>query len=114
MKLPNCDRAQVDPAKVTGYLLSITHREGRHKAAFFLSHGFSMASFAMLIDALVRHAGQHEVGEVEEVRFGTKYVINVVMPTPDGRSPVVRSIWIVERADADPRFVTAYPGSRSP
>lgn len=36
MKLPNVEAVVVSEDKITGYLLSPTHRDGRHKAAFFL------------------------------------------------------------------------------
>ena len=114
MKLPDGDRARVDWAKITDYLLSETHERGRHKAVFFLNHGFPVASPFTLIDALVRHAQEHEVTELEVVPFGTKYVVEGVMQTPDGRSPIVRSVWIIENSGEAPRFVTAYPGTRLP
>jgi hypothetical protein len=36
MRLPNVAAAVVPPEKITGYLLSTEHRDGQHKAAFFL------------------------------------------------------------------------------
>jgi hypothetical protein len=36
MKLLNLDKAAVPKGKLTSYLLSRTHRDGRHKAVFFL------------------------------------------------------------------------------
>jgi hypothetical protein len=35
MKLPNGDRALIEPEKVRDYLLSTTHPVGRFKAAYF-------------------------------------------------------------------------------
>jgi hypothetical protein len=40
MKLPNVAQAAVAQEKITGYLLSSTHRDGKHKAVFFMSFGF--------------------------------------------------------------------------
>ncbi|HZW08639.1 MAG TPA: hypothetical protein VFF69_01935 [Phycisphaerales bacterium] len=42
MHTPNADMAEVPPAKVTRYLLSLESEDGRSKAAFFLSRGFSL------------------------------------------------------------------------
>jgi hypothetical protein len=39
MKLPNCEQAVVAEAKITRYLLSETHEDGKHKAAFFTHFG---------------------------------------------------------------------------
>jgi hypothetical protein len=35
MKLPNYEQVVITREKVVDYLLSDTHRDGRHKAAFF-------------------------------------------------------------------------------
>ena len=40
MNLPNLEKAVVSRVKVCDYLLSETHRDGRHKAAFFHRFGF--------------------------------------------------------------------------
>lgn len=48
MKLPNAEDAVVPEAKIAHYLLSPTHRDGRHKAAFFLRFGFSAEAWPVL------------------------------------------------------------------
>jgi hypothetical protein len=40
MMLPDRDRAHVDRSKITEYLLSLSHPDGRTKAAFFMRFGF--------------------------------------------------------------------------
>ncbi|MEW6638092.1 MAG: DUF6883 domain-containing protein [Actinomycetota bacterium] len=32
------------------------------------------------------------------------------MRSPDGRDPVIRTVWLVEKGRSHPRLVTAYPG----
>jgi hypothetical protein len=51
MKLPNLENAQIPPAKITDYLLSFTHRDGRHKAAFFTRFGFSADNWEIMAAA---------------------------------------------------------------
>ncbi len=109
MKLPNADKAQVPKAKITGYLLSFTHEDGRSKAAFFTRFGFSTSKWRALAVALKEHVKVHPVVKVEDSPFGTRYVVEGDFHTPDGRSPVLRSIWFIENEDTVPRFVTAYP-----
>jgi len=41
MKLPNHEKAVVPKAKITDYLLSLSHRDGCSKAKFFMLFGFS-------------------------------------------------------------------------
>jgi hypothetical protein len=109
VKLPNLQAAVVPEGKITGYLLSTTHRDGRHKAAFFLGFGFAAGDWQNLAAALLRQASEHEVAKVENTLFGTRYVVEGTIGTPGGRSPNIRSVWFVESDQDTPRFVTAYP-----
>ena len=74
MKLPNGEHAIVPRAKVVDYLLSDTHRDGRHKATFFKSFGFAVEAWEMLARALREHAAEHDV------------VLVQVSPPPQGGS----------------------------
>jgi hypothetical protein len=66
MKLPNHERAGVPREKITNYLLSPTHRDGRSKAEFFTRFGFSASGWDVLDAALRRHATENEVTSIEE------------------------------------------------
>jgi hypothetical protein len=113
MKLPNAERASVPAQKITGYLLSSSHRDGRGKAEYFSHFGFSVNAWQGLAKALQQHAVDHEVSKVEDSPFGTRYVIEGMILTPDGRNAVIRSVWFIETGAETPRFVTAYPLGRS-
>jgi hypothetical protein len=109
MKLPNVDQATVPQEKITEYLLSTTHRDGKHKAAFFMSVGFKPESWQELETALLNHARQHDVVKEEASPFGVRYVVEGALLAPDGRSPNVRAVWFIDTGYDKPRFVTAYP-----
>lgn len=109
MKLPNYEDAVVPERKITAYLLSLTHRDGRSKAAFFIRFGFLVDDWELLANALRRHAADHEVVEVEATPFGTSYTVEGPLITPDGRSAQVRVVWFIETGEHIPRLVTAYP-----
>lgn len=109
MKLPHIEQAEIPDEKITGYLLSMTHRDGRHKAAFFIAHGFQAEAWEMLAQALRRHAADHEIAKTEQTPFGTRYVVEGPLQTPDGCNPMVRVVWFVERGETIPRLTTAYP-----
>lgn len=113
MKLPDLERAFVRPEKITRYLLSEAHPVGRYKAKFFSSFGFSLSSWRQLEIALLDHAAQHEVAQVEATPFGTAYTVDGPLPAPDGRAPQVRAVWFVETGQTAPYFVTAYPIMRA-
>ncbi len=102
-------KAFVPKAKITKYLLSFTHRDGRSKAEFFTRFGFSADAWEELVRVLRHHAATHNVKQIEDSPFGTRYIIEGIIQTPDGRTPVIRSIWFVEAGEEIPRFVTAYP-----
>jgi hypothetical protein len=109
MKLPHYEMAVVPRAKVTDYLLSPSHPDGRGKARFFRSFGFSVESWERFAEALLRHAADHEVARAETSPFGTRYVVEGIISTPDSRAPLIRAVWFVEAGEQIPRFATAYP-----
>lgn len=109
MKLPNCEQATVPREKLTEYLLSPDHPDGRDKAAFFSRVGFSIAAWQILAEALLRHAAVHEVARIADNEFGKRYVVEGPLDAPDGRTPLVRSVWFVAFGNELPRLVSAYP-----
>ena len=108
MKLPNYEDAVVPEAKITGYLLSIKHRDGRSKAEFFRQLGFSLAAWEELVRALLRHIAENEVAKIEDSPFGKRYTIEGRLFAPGGKNVVIRSVWFIEEGEELPRFVTAY------
>lgn len=113
MHIPNAQNAEIPQAKVTGYLLSPTHRDGRHKAEFFSRFGFSVAAWQELTTTLRQHAIDYKVAKEEDSPFGKRYIIEGVIQAPDGRAPMLRTIWFIETGADTPRFVTAYPLRRT-
>ena len=112
MLLPNHEQVRVPKEKITAYLLSPSHEDGRHKETFFRGHGFCVENWETLAAALRRHAVEHEVTKQVESVFGVRYSIEGRMATPGGRSPLVRTIWFIATGERTARFVTAYPIKR--
>jgi hypothetical protein len=112
LKLPNYENAVISETKITGYLLSTKHRDGRSKAEFFIRVGFSSDAWEDLVKALLHHAAENEVAKIEDSPFGTRYIIEGVLSTLDRRGAVVRSVWFIETGEQIPGFVTAYPLQR--
>jgi hypothetical protein len=109
VNLPNYEHAVVPERKITHYLLSFTHRDGRSKAAFFMRFGFTADDWQGLAEALRRHAADHDVAEHEDTPFGTSYVVEGPLRAPDGHSLQLRVIWFIETGETIPHLVTAYP-----
>ncbi|MDX1992694.1 MAG: hypothetical protein SF029_09900 [bacterium] len=111
MKMPGVEKALVEENKVINYLLSPDNSEG--KQAFFTAFGFTIDAWEILRNALLQHAMNHEVNRSIETIHGHKYVIEGELSTPDGRLPVVRTVWITDKGRDFPRLVTAYPVQES-
>jgi hypothetical protein len=101
--------AYIPADKIMGYLLSETHAVGKSKARFFRSLGFDEATAGQLERELLAIAQAQEVKESITSPHGTKYVIDGPLRTPQGVAVRVRTIWIVEVEQENPRLVTAYP-----
>jgi len=109
MRLPNAEGAQVDPEKLKGYLLSETHPIGRSKAKFFRGIGFNESNVAILEQGLIEIAKIEEIVETAPSVHGVKYVIDGQIATLSGSRVRLRTVWIVDKGQERPRFVTAYP-----
>jgi hypothetical protein len=107
IEIPSHLNLRVDQAKVTEYLLS--HSNGRGKAAFFLGFGFRVEAWEVVAEALKQHARCNPVATTVDSRYGTRYSINGALPTPSGKRPKVRSVWILEIGSRELRLVTAHP-----
>lgn len=109
MKLPNAEQAIIARRKITEYLLSTEHPNGKSKAIFFLEFGFTTVQWTMMVDALRKHALGNEVSRIEDSPFGRRYVIEELLETPSGTRVNVRAVWFVESGEEIPHFVTAFP-----
>jgi hypothetical protein len=109
MRVPNLESAVVPPSKITDYLLEASHPIGGPKARFFLRFGFLRERWLDLADALIQHAYRNNVVFSEETEYGTRYVVDGPLRSPDGTALNVRAAWYIDRDSTIPRFVTAHP-----
>ena len=97
MKLPGDDALVVEEAKIVGYLLNPAHRYGASKSRFFTEFGFRAEEWQILADALREHGQRHEVGRTKQTVFEPRFEVDGELTTPDGRLPLVRTVWQQER-----------------
>ena len=114
MKLPNAAQAIVEPEKIVGYLLNLTHRFGASKADFFLEFGFRLDAWEQLADALCTHGRTHAVAKTKDTPFGPRFEVDGELITPDGRKPQMRTVWQFDDGQTAPRLITAHPLKASP
>lgn len=105
MKLAGADQAIIPREKIVDYLLSTSHPDGQSKANFFLRFGFTSDQWGTLANALRDHAKSHEVVKIESTTFGTRYVVEEPLSTPDNRYPFIRSVWFTDKNQNNLRFV---------
>ena len=109
VRLPNSDNAYIPESKLTDYLLSDTHPVGRSKARFLNGAGFDATNVNILERELIAIAQLEEVREVTSSAYGTKYVVDGSVLSPNGRLIQLRTVWMIDRGLSEPRFVTGYP-----
>jgi hypothetical protein len=93
--VPNRDQAIIDLAKVSDYLLSGTHPVGRAKARFFNRFGFREDPPGELVQALLDHVRGGTASQAEPSAYGTRYRVDGPLTSPNGRNPLVSSVWII-------------------
>jgi len=111
-RLPNAERAFVEPAKLTDYLLNLDHPVGGDKATYFTRFGFQRDGWRVLALSLLAHAVDGDLVEESDTLYGQQFAIEGRLVTPDRRNPIVRTVWMVAFGEERPRFVTAYPVRR--
>lgn len=88
VKLPFVRNATIPLGKAR-YLLDAGHPQNGGKAAFFLAFGFRLDAPEALAEALLRHVLSHEVTDVQQHPYGTRYTVSGPLDMPDGRNPTV-------------------------
>lgn len=110
MLLPNAHLAEIDPLKLHGYLLSLSHPVGRFKARFFAALGYAADEWQVLeADLRIQHLG-HDAEPGPIVSSGQTYTIRAILTGPNGQAAAVLSVWLLRAETGIPHFVTAYPG----
>ena len=105
----NRENAYIPLSKLKDYLLSETHSVGKSKAKLLRSAGFNEANVTLLKESILAIAHSGQVIEAISSPHGVKYVIDGLLKTPIGGFIKMRTIWIIDKGQERPRFVTAYP-----
>lgn len=109
MKLPQGDKVVVPREKLTDYILSETHATGKFKGKLFRTFGFNEENTNLFEKELLKIARSQKVKETLTSLYGKKYIIDGNMKTPIGKTIRVRTVWIIEKGQKIPRFITIYP-----
>lgn len=110
MRLPNANRAVIEPAKIRDCVLSKDHPNGRHKATVFESLGYEAAEWERLADDLRTQHLPLDASPGLNDEHGQRYEIRGRLRGPNGHTGIFVSAWVIDGVDAPPRFISAYPG----
>jgi len=107
-RLPHGDQAILDMRKIEDYCLNPLHPRGRHKARVFREVlDLQRSDASWLRGALLEAARSAEAFRDGEDAWGTHWRLDANLRR-QGKSTVVRTIWIVRTGESVPRFVTCW------
>jgi hypothetical protein len=107
-RLPHGIEAILDIRKIEDYCLNSSHPRGRHKARVFREAlDLERSDAAWLRDVLLETAHSSEASPIAVDAWGTHWRLDATIRR-QGKSAVVRSIWIVRTGERVPRFVTCW------
>lgn len=104
MKLPA--DSEIAHIKITQYLLM--SRDEDDKSKYLALAGYTAAHADQLLHDL-RSLLIADANFVQATDYGDKYEIRGILTGPNGRMLRVVSIWMIERATGQTKFVTLYP-----
>ena len=111
MKLPYRENSIIKTEKLTNYLLSLTHQEGKSKAKFFRRIGYNELNILKFEQELLKIAKSNEVDMVnkKKSKIVVKYTIYGVVNAPNGKQYKVKTVWAIDSGSKIPHLATAHP-----
>ena len=93
------------------YLLSLDQdsRDGRSKAKFFVSIGFSLNNPTQFIETIQTHYLTARLDKTIDTKHGKKFVFVCILNTPFGKAVCIKSVWQIDHGKTVPRLISAYP-----
>jgi hypothetical protein len=109
MKIPNADRAVIEPSKLTEYLLNSEHKRGGTKAKLLILFGYSLENWQQLESDIRRFHLVVDVNVVKETMYGVRYEISANLLTPIDRQLFVKTVWQIDKGTDFARLITLVP-----
>jgi len=108
MKLPSNNILEISNNKIDKYLLNPNHPDGQAKADFYIANGIDIKNTAHFENLLKQQATENDIIQKIATPYGTKYIFESAIAFPNGKSHVIRSVWISAENEKILKFVTAY------
>ena len=108
MLLPKFDQAIIDDRKLTGYVLSPEHEEGKHKAFVFQEVlGIGLSEADVLKNRILDEIKRNPVALGKEDKYGKRYTVRFNW-TRNDRTATVLTGWIIRKGETAPRLTSCY------
>ena len=105
MKLP--DDSIISPEKITEYLLK--WQPDNDKSQFLAQTGYSSDNWQRLLEDICAQILPIEAELIRKTAYGDLFRIRGQLLGPNGVSLRVITVWIVEYASAETKFITLFP-----
>ena len=108
-KLPNIDKATINPNKLIGYALNPNHPVGGNKAKVFeKALGYNQSNADDLMKQIYAKLPQSEaiLGKLDQ--YGQRYTVDILITGPNGNTVYVRTGWIIKTNSDIPELTTLY------
>ncbi len=109
MKVPNNDRAIIEPSKLIEYLLNTEHKRGGTKAKLLIQFGYSLENWQQLEADIRRFHLVVDANVIKETAYGVRYEISTHLLTPINRQLFVKTVWQIDKGTDFPRLITLVP-----
>jgi hypothetical protein len=96
----------IAPEKIAGYLLA--RREKGDKSGLLALLGYRAEDTARLEADIRSQLLPREASEAGRTPYGRKFVIRGSLTGPNGRSLLVKSVWMYEEVTGTTKFITLY------
>jgi len=109
-RIPNYEKAIIDPVKLQDYVLSDTHPIGRFKATLFRQMGYTGRNWEQFAEDIRTQHLSLDAELEEKTKYGQKYIITGDIKGPSGKVMKLKSSWIILEGEELPRLITIYRG----
>lgn len=107
--LPNYGKAVISENKLSGYTLNKLHKTGKNKAlAFEKALGYNISNKDLLIQQVRDGLGRFPAKKREKTKYGQPFEVSMRLKGPNGKTAKVKTAWIVEEGEKNPRLVSIY------
>ena len=110
--IPNIAAGIIEDAKIQEYLLNLAHPDGRGKAIFFASKGFTLENIQEFREMLITQASHNPVSKLVQTEWGIKYIVTGPVKWQNQNEFNLTSVWIIENGESFPKLATAYPAPK--